>query len=79
MKLSKILFSVSLIASSVFASEFLTYEKLSKVLKEEAKKSGNYATTKEVKKALSEKNLAGVDVRTAEEWGAGIIKGNKRV
>lgn len=79
MKLSKILFSVSLIASSVFASEFIDYSKLSKSLKEEAKKTGNYATTEEVKKALTQKDWAVVDVRTAEEWAAGFIKGTQRV
>ncbi|MDD2292110.1 MAG: rhodanese-like domain-containing protein [Aliarcobacter sp.] len=79
MKLSKVLLGIGFLASSLFASEFINYDKLSKNLKEEAKKSGNYATTEEVKKALGEKDWAVVDVRTAEEWASGYIKGTQRI
>ena len=79
MKLSKIIVCTSLLAGTLFAAEFVNYDKLSKSLKEEAKKSGNYASTEEVKKALNEKEWAVVDVRTAEEWAAGFIAGTQRV
>ena len=79
MKFSKIVLSMGLLASSLLASEFVNYDKLSKNLKEEAKKSGNYATTDEVKMALKEKDWAVVDVRTAEEWAGAFIKGSQRV
>jgi rhodanese-related sulfurtransferase len=79
MKFSKILLSMGLLASSLLASEFVNYDKLSKNLKEEAKKSGNYATTDEVKTALTQNDWAVVDVRTMEEWAAGYIKGTQRI
>ena len=79
MKLSKVLLGIGFLASSLFASEFINYDKLSKNLKEEAKKAGNYATTAEVKTALTQADWAVVDVRTAEEWAAGYIKGTQRV
>ncbi len=79
MKLGKVLLTASFLATSLFASEFISYDKLSKTLKEEAKKSGNYATTEEVKEALTKKDWAVVDVRTMEEWSAASIKGSQRV
>ncbi len=79
MKLGKILLAGSLLATSLFASDFIDYKKLGKQLKAEAKKAGNYATTDEVKEALKAKDWAVVDVRTAEEWAAGYIKGTQRV
>ena len=79
MKFGKILLVATLLTGSVFAAEFLTYDKLAKNLKEEAKKAGNYATTAEVKTALTQADWAVVDVRTAEEWAAGYIKGTQRV
>ena len=79
MKFSKIIVCASLLVSSLFAAEFVNYDKLSKNLKEEAKKSENYASTEEMKKALTEKDWAVVDVRTAEEWAAGFIAGTQRV
>jgi rhodanese-related sulfurtransferase len=79
MKFSKIVLSLGLLASSLFASEFINYDDLSKSLKDDAKKNGLYATTDEVKMALKEKNWAVVDVRTAEEWAGAFIKGSQRV
>lgn len=79
MKLSKILLSMGLLAGSLFASEFINYDKLSKILKEDAKKTGLFASTEEVKKALNEKDWAVVDVRTMEEWAGGYIKGSQRI
>jgi len=38
MKLGKVLLTASFLATSLFASEFISYDKLSKTLKEEAKK-----------------------------------------
>ncbi|MDX9961042.1 MAG: rhodanese-like domain-containing protein [Aliarcobacter sp.] len=79
MKFSKIVLSISLLASTLLAGEFVNYSDLSKSLKAEAKQNGLYATTDEVKAALKEKDWAVVDVRTAEEWAAGYIKGSQRV
>lgn len=79
MKFGKILLVATLLTGSAFAAEFLTYDRLAKKLKEEAKKTGNYATTAEVKTALTQADWAVVDVRTAEEWAAGYIKGTQRV
>ena len=79
MKFSKIVLSLGLLASSLFASEFINYDDLSKSLKDDAKKNGLYATTDEVKMALKEKDWAVVDVRTAEEWAGAFIKGSQRV
>ena len=79
MQFSKIIVCASLLVSSLFAADFVNYDKLSKNLKEEAKKSENYASTEEMKKALTEKDWAVVDVRTAEEWAAGFIAGTQRV
>ena len=79
MKFSKIVLSLGLLSSSLFASEFINYDDLSKSLKDDAKKNGLYATTDEVKMALKEKDWAVVDVRTAEEWAGAFIKGSQRV
>jgi rhodanese-related sulfurtransferase len=79
MKFSKIVLSMGLLASSLFANEFINYDNLSKSLKDDAKKNGLYATTDEVKMALKEKDWAVVDVRTAEEWAGAFIKGSQRV
>ena len=70
---------MGLLASSLFANEFINYDNLSKSLKDDAKKNGLYATTDEVKMALKEKDWAVVDVRTAEEWAGAFIKGSQRV
>ena len=79
MKLGKIFIASSLLFSSLFASEFISYDDLSKKLKEEAKQSGMMATTQEVKDALNAKDWAVVDVRTMEEWAGASIKGSFRV
>ena len=79
MKFSKIVLSMGLLASSLFANEFINYDNLSKSLKDDAKKNGLYATTDEVKMALKEKDWAVVDVRTAEDWAGAFIKGSQRV
>ncbi|WP_368028673.1 rhodanese-like domain-containing protein [Arcobacter sp. s6] len=79
MKFSKIVLSMGLIASTLFAGEFIDYSTLSKSLKADAKKNGLYASTDEVKAALKDEKWAVVDVRTLEEWSAGFIKGTQRV
>ena len=79
MKFSKIVLTMGLISSTLFASEFINYDSLTKSLKEDAKKNGLYATTDEVKMALKEKDWIVVDVRTAEEWAGAFIKGSQRV
>ncbi|WP_321313095.1 rhodanese-like domain-containing protein [Halarcobacter sp.] len=66
-------------ASSLFASDFVNYSDLTKKLKAEEKKAGNYATTEEVKKALKAKDWLVADVRTMEEWSGAHIKGSVRV
>jgi len=70
-----LLFSIS----SVFAAEFIDYNKLSSMLKKENQKNGTYATTQEVKHALKAKDWLVADVRTMEEWAAAHIKGSVRI
>src|SRR5574344_2421501 len=79
MKLVKVFIASSFLVGSLFASDFITYDKFSQKLKEDAKKSGMMATTQEVKDALNAKDWAVVDVRTMEEWTGGAIKGSFRV
>ena len=79
MKLVKVFVVSSFLFGSLFASEFISYDDLSKKLKEEAKQSGMMATTQEVKDALNAKDWAVVDVRTMEEWAGASIKGSFRV
>lgn len=79
MKFSRIVLSMGLIASTMFAAEFIDYKKLSTSLKAEAKEKGLFATTDEVKKAIEAKDWAVLDVRTAEEWAGAYIKGSQRV
>lgn len=70
-----------LLTSGVAAdsSSFKDYDALTKELKADNEKKGLYATTDEVKKALTSKDWAVVDVRTAEEWAGAHIKGSSRV
>lgn len=79
MRFAKIVLSIGLISSSLFSSDFINYENLSKSLKADAKKNGLYATTDEVKMALEAKDWIVVDVRTPEEWAGAFIKGSQRV
>ena len=79
MKFSKIVLSMGLIASTLFAGDFIDYNALSKSLKADDKKNGLYATSDEVKAALKDEKWAVVDVRTLEEWSAGFIKGTQRI
>jgi rhodanese-related sulfurtransferase len=79
MKLTNILLATTLLVSSSFASEFVSYKELSGKLLKENEKNGLRATTEEVKKALKSKDTLVVDVRTLEEWQAGHIKGSVRV
>lgn len=58
---------------------FIDYQALTKSLIQENKKSGNFASTEEVKKAIASKDWIVADVRTAEEWAAAQIKGTVRV
>ncbi len=79
MKLKVICLSLLFITSTIFAGEFVDYKALSTKLKTEAKKAGNYASTKEVKEALKAKDWLVADVRTMEEWSAAHMKGAVRV
>ena len=79
MKLKAIFLSILLTSSAIFAGEFISYKDLSNKLKADAKKSGNYASTDEVKKALKAKEWLVADVRTMEEWSGAHIKGSVRV
>lgn len=79
MKLKATLITLLLAASSLFAAEFVSYDKLSSKLKDENKKAGTYATTEEVKKALKSKDWLVADVRTMEEWAGAHIKGAVRI
>ena len=79
MKIKSICLGFLLAVSSLSAGEFLDYDALSKKLKAEAKSNGLYATTEDVKAALSSKDWIVADVRTMEEWAAAHIKGAVRV
>jgi len=79
MKLKALIVALVVTISSVSAADFIDYNALSSKLKKEAKKAGNYATTKEVQKALKAKDWMVVDVRTMEEWAAAHIKGSYRI
>lgn len=79
MKLGKILLGLGLLASTMLANDFVDYKSLTKKLKADAKKEGNYATTAEVKEALKAKDWAVVDVRKLEEWAGAYIEGSVRV
>lgn len=79
MNIKTIGMGILLVASTVFASDFVNYSTLAKGLKSEYKKNGNYATTEEVKKALVSKDWIVADVRTLEEWSGAYIKGSNRV
>lgn len=50
MKLKALLLTLALATSSMFAAEFVDYNKLSSMLKKENKANGTYATTEDVKK-----------------------------
>ena len=82
MKLGNIVLAASLLAgaaTAASAAEFTNYKGLTKKLKAEAKKNGEFATTAEVKHAQSAKDWAIVDVRTMEEYQAAHIPGSIRV
>ena len=79
MKLKAICLGLVLAVSTMMAGEFVNYKGLTKKLKAEAKKSGMYATTDEVKAALKSKEWIVADVRTMEEWSAAHIKGAVRI
>ncbi len=78
--MKKLLFlTFVMLTTLVSANEFISYSELTKKLKAENKKAGNYATADEVKKALASKNWIVADVRTIEEWNAAHLKGSVRV
>ncbi len=77
--LRKIALAVVLIVTTNMSAEFIDYKKLSSQLKNDHKKAGTYATTKDVKKALKAKDWAVVDVRTKVEWAGAHIKGSQRI
>lgn len=79
MKVKAICLGLLLVGSSLLAGEFVDYKKLSNQLKAQNKKSGNFATSKDVKKALKSKDWIVADVRTMEEWAAAHIKGAVRI
>jgi len=59
--------------------QFMEYKALTEKLKAEYVKSGMYATTEQVKKALKADDWVVVDVRDSNEWSAAYIEGTKRV
>lgn len=69
----------TLSSASEEVSEFIEYKELTKRLKAEHVKSGTYATTEQVKKALKSEDWLVVDVRDSNEWSAAYIEGTKRV
>jgi rhodanese-related sulfurtransferase len=80
----KKIITASVIASAILtttasASEFVSYKQLSSKLKKENKANGNYATTADVRKALTSKDWIVADVRTKEEWAGAHIKGSVRI
>lgn len=75
--LASVLCAVSLQAGD--EPVFVDYHAISKAMIDENKKSGNYATTEEVKQALASKEWIVADVRTEEEWAGAQIKGSMRV
>ncbi len=79
MKLIHLAVITSLALSVSFAGDFISYKELAAKLVKENKKNGLFATTEEVKKALTSKDTLVVDVRTKEEWSAAHIKGSVRV
>jgi len=80
MKIKNIALALLLVStSSLFANDFVNYSDLTKKLKAENKKAGNYASTQEVKKALNSKDWLVADVRTMEEWSGAHIKGSVRI
>ncbi len=79
MKVKAVLISLLVIASSLVAAEFVNYKKLATSLVKENKKSGNFATIDEVKKAIKAKDWLVADVRTKEEWASAHIKGTVRI
>lgn len=74
-----IISAISVVGANAQEAKFIDYHQLTKNLKAENKKNGNYATIEEVKKALESKDWAVVDVRTAEEWAGAHIKGSSRI
>ncbi|MFA7083946.1 MAG: rhodanese-like domain-containing protein [Arcobacteraceae bacterium] len=79
MKFKIMLMSLAFVASNLLANEFVDYDALTKQLKAEATKKGNYATEAEVKAAIESKDWLVADVRTMEEWAAAHIKGTVRI
>ena len=79
MKIGNILLAASLFAGVANAGDFVSYKQLTKKLKSDAKKSGEFATAKEVRHALTAKDWAVVDVRTQLEWAGASMKGAYRV
>lgn len=79
MKFTNLLLATTLLATVATASEFIPYKQLTKQIKAEEKKAGNFASAQDVKNALKSKDWAVVDVRTQLEWAAGSIKGSSRI
>lgn len=79
MKLINSLVIASVIATGSFATEFISFHKLSENLIAQNKKNGLAATTEDVKKAIKSTDTAVVDVRTDIEWASAHIKGTFRV
>ncbi|MEA1915355.1 MAG: rhodanese-like domain-containing protein [Campylobacterota bacterium] len=77
--MKKIILAVLFAASSLMASEFIDYKKLSKALKAEHVKAGTFASADDVKAALKAKDWVVADVRTAIEWSAAHIPGSQRI
>jgi rhodanese-related sulfurtransferase len=74
-----VLTALATVGANAEEAKFIDYKTLTKALKAENKKSGNYATIEEVKHALKAKDWVVVDVRTKEEWAGAHIKGSSRI
>jgi rhodanese-related sulfurtransferase len=79
MRLINTIVIAGILASGIFAAEFIPYHKLADNLIAENVKNGWRASTDDVKKALKSKDTAVVDVRTDIEWAGAHIQGTFRV
>jgi len=79
MKIRNILLAITLVVTAASASEFIPYKSLTKALKADAKKAGQFASAADVKNAIKAKDWAVVDVRTIQEWSSASIKGSMRI
>ncbi|WP_309497747.1 rhodanese-like domain-containing protein [Sulfurovum sp.] len=77
--ISIVLLATTFCVASDEEAPFMGYQELTTKLKAEYVKSGMYASTEQVKKALKSEDWVVVDVRNSNEWSAAYIEGTKRV